>query len=153
MSLILSVYREGSHVTITHDALDLTIQGPTALAPDSSLSAHGHSWPQPPGSDIWWQSLETCNKCVLLRTPFLLVTFDGQDWRLAQTRNLASQVCSEVSKDSLRKNVSRSPKQWEFKNEPHSVLSLHPFPKKKRTEIIITIIPNSFIFRARRQEI
>ena len=77
MSLSLSVYKEGSpvtvthdtldltnshqmsaplgwspHVTITHDALDLTIQLPTALAPDPSLSAHGHSWPQPPGSDI-----------------------------------------------------------------------------------------------------
>ena len=36
VSVSQSVNRSGPHVTITHDALDLTLQGPL------------------PGADIWW---------------------------------------------------------------------------------------------------
>ena len=45
-----------THATITHDALDLTVQ-----------SHHTHSSrcgpPAPIASDIWWSSLETCSAC------------------------------------------------------------------------------------------
>ena len=34
LSVILSTEEGGSHVTITHGALDLTIQGPTGPCPD-----------------------------------------------------------------------------------------------------------------------
>ena len=46
-----SVCPQGSHVTITHDALDLTVQAP--------MGPHVQG---PPASDIWWPRLETCPK-------------------------------------------------------------------------------------------
>ena len=42
----------GPHVTITHDALDLTVQGPSSRQSPSI---------QPPTSDIWWPRLEICS--------------------------------------------------------------------------------------------
>ena len=49
--MCLSVHRS-SHVTITHDALDLTVQVPPPLP----------ALPTPPlVSDIWWPSLASCS--------------------------------------------------------------------------------------------
>ena len=54
---------EGPHVAITHDKLDLTVQGP----PNMELHYTGNPWtwtllyvdPRPLASDIWWPRLET----------------------------------------------------------------------------------------------
>ena len=45
----------GTHVAIKHDALDLTVQGPSP----SLYSAPSHSSPYP-ASDIWWPRMEAC---------------------------------------------------------------------------------------------
>ena len=76
--VILSVQREESHATITHDTLDLTMQGPpwpsplcteTPLAPAPQLVTSGGqdqgpvqtcSLEDPPGADIWWLVTESC---------------------------------------------------------------------------------------------
>ena len=60
----------GSHVTITHDALDFTVQ-PTPR----HQTMEPHPQPQPPGhqtwdpptsaSDIWWQSLQICSNVFI----------------------------------------------------------------------------------------
>ena len=85
VSVCHSVQGEGrSHVNITCDAFDLTVQGPldypappphpphTHMGPgDSSPAPSGHgTWgcPHTPASDIWWTSLETCSKLVHFRT-------------------------------------------------------------------------------------
>ena len=49
----------GSHVTIAHDALDLTVQGIPAPPPPwiSDLC----TGPPSAASDIWWPTLETCS--------------------------------------------------------------------------------------------
>ena len=71
----------GGHVTITHDALDLTIQDPPpGLGSGSDPSRHGISRPTqlpqtcdllalPPVSDIWWPSMETCSNLFILGSP------------------------------------------------------------------------------------
>ena len=59
----LSTGGGGPHVTITHDALALTVQGPSWpwTPPDM-----GHGTPGPaPASDIWWPSLETCSNLFI----------------------------------------------------------------------------------------
>ena len=53
----------GSHVTITHDALDFIIKKPPApctgcTAPLATSTLTGNT--PPPGSDTWWPRLETC---------------------------------------------------------------------------------------------
>ena len=93
-------------MAITHDALDLTIQGPPAPSPSiqGPTLAHSRSVQEPPGSpsvqdppcplaltpgsDIWWPRLEDLFKLVNLRTPLLLVTSFGQDWGPVQTCSL-----------------------------------------------------------------
>ena len=57
VSVCHSVPTGGPHVTITHDALDLTVfpLPPPDLGPSQSQS-------QPdPASDIWWPSLKICS--------------------------------------------------------------------------------------------
>ena len=70
------LFTDGSHVTITHDALNFTIEespGPghppghgTSLYQDPPASPHGHETslygdPCPsPATDIWWPRLEIC---------------------------------------------------------------------------------------------
>ena len=49
----LSVSPWGSHATINHDSLDVTIQRPS---PDPD--------PYPFISDTWWPTLETCSKLL-----------------------------------------------------------------------------------------
>ena len=62
----LSVHRgKGLHLTIVHDALDLTLQAPHIR--------HGTPQPQPQSqpstSDILWPSLETCSNLFTPRMP------------------------------------------------------------------------------------
>ena len=83
LSLCLSTGEWGSYVTITHDALDLTTQGPPSLALVKIyfFCPLGHqTWdllPQahPSLTNIWWPSLETSSN---------LFTWDPhpQEWRL-----------------------------------------------------------------------
>ena len=61
-------------MTITYDALNLTVQGPSPnigpqdpLAPPSTEHEALGPPSQPPASDIWWSLLET--KLVHFRTP------------------------------------------------------------------------------------
>ena len=75
----LSFCLVGFHVTITHDALDLTIQGPPS--PSSSLPVQetlGPAtlllytctlllWPQHPTSDIWCQDFVIFSMYVIIR--------------------------------------------------------------------------------------
>ena len=50
----------GSHVTIIHAALDLTVQTPLAPSSPRHETRDPFPWPQPPPtSDIWWPSQET----------------------------------------------------------------------------------------------
>ena len=52
-----------SHVTISHDALDLNVQGPqTSDMGSPSPGSH------PSVSDIWWPSLETCSNMFTSRS-------------------------------------------------------------------------------------
>ena len=60
-----SVHSGGPHVTITHDALDLTVQCPRPSAWDPL------AMPPPPASNIWGSSLETCSN---------LFTVFGDPW-------------------------------------------------------------------------
>ena len=53
----------GPHVTITHDALDLTVQGSYPQKSDLGPPA------LPPASDIWWSSLETCSNLFIWGPP------------------------------------------------------------------------------------
>ena len=61
MFSVVSFYPQGggSHVTITHDVLDVTIQPPPPVQGPG---------PTPSASDIWWPRLETYVKLVHLRT-------------------------------------------------------------------------------------
>ena len=69
---MVSVHR-GSHVTITHDALDLTAKGPSQLhSPWTSYQELPWLWPSP-GHQTW--------------DP-LLLTSGGQHWRPVQTCSL-----------------------------------------------------------------
>ena len=72
MFSVVSVCSLGAHVTITHDALDLTVQGPPA--PALALPSLG-----PPCTDTPPQRLASHP---------LLVTSGGQDWRPVQTCSL-----------------------------------------------------------------
>ena len=66
----------GPHVTITHDALDLNIQGPTP----SQLPLCGNPpalVPTPPGSGSWWPRPETCSNV------FTWGTLAADTWWLA----------------------------------------------------------------------
>ena len=63
LSVILSTEEGGSHVTITHGALDLTIQGPTGPCPDP------HPTEGPPIPDL------TVHRSASLET-FKLVHFE-----------------------------------------------------------------------------
>ena len=58
----------GSHVTIVHDALDLTVQGLSSVGPPR----HGTS-----ASDIWWSSLDTCSNFFTSGSPSPCLTFGG----------------------------------------------------------------------------
>ena len=68
----LSVCPEGSHVTITHDAWDLTVQRPPSC---SNLFNFDLTVQEPP------------TLCPVYRVP-LVVTSIGQDWRPVQTCSL-----------------------------------------------------------------
>ena len=63
-----AILGEGSsYVTITHDTLDLTVQGPSTLPP---LDMETPLAPAPPHtSDIWWRPLETCSNLSSLYNP------------------------------------------------------------------------------------
>ena len=94
----VSVHRGRSLVTITHDALALTVQDPLALA--FPPSRHGDPWPwsplpcmgtpgptssrygtwYPPASDIWWPSLEICSSLFTSGSPSTLVLISGGHW-------------------------------------------------------------------------
>ena len=68
----------GPHVTITHDALDLTVQGSTIQAPPPP--ARHQTWkPMVPGR-FPQSDLGPSWPCPLL------LTFSGQHWRPVQTR-------------------------------------------------------------------
>ena len=69
----LSVHR-GSHVTISHDALDLTWSAPACPPPDMRPNC---TWAS--GNDIWWLRLETCSTVYTWGPP--VITSWGQDWR------------------------------------------------------------------------
>ena len=56
----------GSHVAIIHNALDLTVHG-ISLDRD----------PQPPASDIWWPSQETCSNLFTSGSPPTLLASGG----------------------------------------------------------------------------
>ena len=58
-SVVAVCLQGGFHVTIIHDALDTTVQGPPSPAP-----FHRDS----PASDIWWLKLKTCSN--LFHTQF-----------------------------------------------------------------------------------
>ena len=75
---------EGSHVTITHDALDLTVQAP-ALPPLGIRHGTPNLGPAPT-NDIWWLSLETCLHLFTWRPP-------NQHWHLvAEPRTVGKWV-------------------------------------------------------------
>ena len=85
----------GSHVTITHDALDLTIEG-LPLVPNAlymrpyRTSTHIATVP-PPASDIWWWRLETysikfVHPCTL---PQHVLTPGGGYWSVYSQCNQA----------------------------------------------------------------
>ena len=70
----------GSHVTITHDALDLTIQGPPPGLPPPYRD---------PVSDIWWPRLKTCSNLFTWGPPTTV------NWHLVATeeaRTVASRA-------------------------------------------------------------
>ena len=56
----LSLFIEGGHVTIAHDALHTTIQYPLSLTMNQTPLSHGTFCIEtaclipPPASDIWW---------------------------------------------------------------------------------------------------
>ena len=72
MSVRHSVHR-GSHVTITHTALDLIIQGPPSLAPGRAPQ----TWDMGPHCIITLDMGPCCTR--------ILVTSGGQDWIPVQT--------------------------------------------------------------------
>ena len=75
---------EGSHVTPTHDALDLTVQAP-ALPPLGIRHGTPSLGPSPT-NDIWWLSLETCLHLFTWRPP-------NQHWHLvAEPRTVGKWV-------------------------------------------------------------
>ena len=61
--------QRGPLVTITHDAMNLTVQSPTG--PRSLDIRPGTPSPStlPPATDIWWSILETCSNCSLEEPP------------------------------------------------------------------------------------
>ena len=67
MSVCLSVHRrQGPHVTITHDVLDIIVQPP----PHPLGIRPWPPKPQPPlASDIWWSSLKTCSNLFIWGHP------------------------------------------------------------------------------------
>ena len=76
---------QGSHVTISHDALDTLYKAPKhqtweppALAP-------------PPVSDIWWPSLETCSNMFTSRS---LLTSTDIYWQSTHVRLASAQYAS-----------------------------------------------------------
>ena len=72
------------HMTITHDALDLTVPGTSCLPPLDI--GHHYTWtPHTTGTDTWWSRHETLFKLVHLRT-----TLSGTDiWWLLKYVSLA----------------------------------------------------------------
>ena len=57
--------QRGTHVTISHDALDLTVQGSPRPPDSQTMGSQGPSLTLAlalaPISDSWWPSLETCS--------------------------------------------------------------------------------------------
>ena len=122
LSIILSTGGK-FHVTISHDALDLTVQGiPLVLvlppghgtSPYRATMPPGH-WtspykdfldsspsPQPglafPSSDIWWPRLDTCSNLFTWASRPVLKS-GGQDWRSVQFVHLRipNQCCQLVA--------------------------------------------------------
>ena len=83
----------GEDVTINHDALDLTVQGPP---PPSCTPRHGTS-PRLPGTSLYWNPPQTrahpstCSNSLNLDLTVqgpLLLTSSGQEWRPVQTCSL-----------------------------------------------------------------
>ena len=75
----------GSHVTTTHGALELTVQGHPMTLPPPGHGTSGTPLPQPqPTSDIWWSPLGTCSN-LFTSTP----SPNGADiwWSLKQVRS------------------------------------------------------------------
>ena len=87
MFLVMFVYAPvggGSQITISNDALELTVQAPSLLTPPPDMGPH---WTGSPtqlhplldmephwkgislASDIWWPSLETCLNLFTLEPP------------------------------------------------------------------------------------
>ena len=71
MSVCLSFCLEGSHVTIAHDALDLTVLPPPHPGPFQTWEMGTPRLPSdmehenPPATDIWWPSLLTCSNLFI----------------------------------------------------------------------------------------
>ena len=63
-----------SHVTITHDALDFTIQGPPLA---QSPLYRDPSGPSTPAGDIWWPRPGTCSNLFTWRPPWCWLLVDG----------------------------------------------------------------------------
>ena len=54
VSVCIYIYPGGPHVTITHDALDITLQGPSSLTPwTSDIGPASASAPHLSANDIW----------------------------------------------------------------------------------------------------
>ena len=69
----------GSRVTNTHDALDLTVQGPLGPGPDPPP----RTWDPSPAGNIWWPSLGTCSNLFTSGPP----TSKGTDnWNLLKSQ-------------------------------------------------------------------
>ena len=90
----------GSHVTITHDALDLTIQRPLYIqgtpSPGPIPLYRDQLWPKPPGpaAPCYWHLVATMGdmfKHVHLMTP-VVVTSGGQDQRHVQVCSLEDPI-------------------------------------------------------------
>ena len=82
------MFTGGAHVTITHDALDLTVQPlPTSnMNPEDPLTRTSLT------SDIWLPSLETCSNMFI--RPHC-VGPPGSDWRSYRQRKRAVRVLLE----------------------------------------------------------
>ena len=82
LSVILFTGDGGPNVSITYDALDLTIERPPSPNPSSGhrTSLYRDTACPTPASDIWWPGLKICSNWSLEESPTspLVLTF-GDD--------------------------------------------------------------------------